>query len=334
MAVAKRATLADVARQAGVAIGTASKALSGAPHVRQETRDKVLAAAESLQYQPSMAASSLKSGRTYSVGLITSDATGRFTVPVILGAERSLATGRMAILFCDAHDDPVRELHWVQRMLARRVDGFIITSHRSDPRKSLTGMMNVPAVYAFSPSEEDDDVSVVPDDRQGGRLAGEHLLEVGRRRIAYVGGPQSYDASHLRGDGLVDALSAVGLELVTAPLFVEWSENAGRQAARALLRRDADIDGVFCASDQIARGVSEEFQHHGVAVPAEVSIVGFDDWDVMTLATQPALTSVSTNLDRVGEVAATRLTQLIAGVPVTPGIERVPCDIVIRDSSI
>lgn len=334
MTRSKAPTLADVARQAGVATPTASKALSGAPYVRAETRARVMAAAEFLRYKPNTQARALQSGRTYTVGLLTSDAQGRFTMQIMLGAERSLATGRMGILFCDARADPVRELHWVQTLLSRNVDGVIVTAHRSDPRTSITHLLNVPVVYAYSPSEDESDVSVAPDDRQGGRLAGEHLIEVGRRRLAYVGGPKSYLASYLRRDGFVDALHASGLEFATQELFVPWEEKAGRRAARTLLQRGGDLDGVFCASDQIARGFSEELQAHGVKVPEDVAIVGFDDWGVMTLATEPSLSSLSMNLDKVGELAATRLLELIGGAPVASGIEYVGCELIVRGSSV
>lgn len=326
-------TLAQVAAQAGVAVGTASKALSGAPHVRQSTRDRVLASAEMLGYTRNEAARALKTGRSYMVGLITSDAEGRFTLPVILGAENSLATGHMAILFCDAHDDPIRELHWIDTLLGRNVDGFIVTSHRSDPRKSISEFTDLPTVYAYSPSVDDSDVSVVPDDEQGGRIAGEHLLSVGRRSIVHVGGPQSYLASKLRRRGLMSALKEADLDTPTAPIHGPWTERAGRLAARVLLSRGARFDGVFCGSDQIARGVSEELQAHGIRVPEDVSIVGFDDWDMVTMATDPRLTSVSMNLGKVGGIAATRLLEIIGGVPVAPGIERVPCELVTRESS-
>lgn len=331
--MSKAVTLVDVARQASVGVSTASKALSGAPHVRRETRDKVIAAAEFLGYSPNGPARALKSGRTYMVGLITSDAEGRFTVPVILGAERSLASGRMAILFCDARDDPVRELHWIETLKARSVDGFIVTSHRSDPRASLTHLVDTPVVYAYSPSQLDTDVSVVPDDWQGGYLAGEHLVETGRSRIAYIGGPVAYEATCLRRDGAIDALAKFGLTLATDPLYVPWEEKAGRRAARTLLARGIEVDGLFCASDQIARGVSEELQSHGVAVPRDVAIVGFDDWQQMTLATEPELTTIKMNLETVGEVAANRLLEQLGGSPVSAGRERVPCELVVRASS-
>jgi LacI family transcriptional regulator len=327
------AKLADVAALAGVSVGTASKALTAQGTLRRETRQKVLAAAERLNYRANANARGLVSGRSYTVGLITSDRLGRFSVPVMLGAEDSLATGQMAILFCDAREDPVRERHWLQTLRARNVDGILVTSLRSDARPSLSDQVSVPVVYAYSPSEREDDISVVPDDRQGGRLAGDHLLEIGRRRIAYVGGPQTYAAAHLRLDGLKDALSGAGLALVSAPLFVSWEEEGGRQAARALLHREENFDAVFCASDQIARGLIEEFGAHQIRVPEDVAVVGFDNWDIMALASRPSITSIDMNLTTVGERAARLLTAAIDGTP-SPGTHYVDCTLVVRGSTL
>ncbi|MFI8593281.1 LacI family DNA-binding transcriptional regulator [Microbacterium sp. NPDC078428] len=328
-----RPKLADVARVAGVSTGTASKALTGRGALRRDTRERVLAAAEKLGYEPNVAALGLVSGRSYTVGLITSDQLGRFSVPVMLGAEDSLATGQMAILFCDAREDPVRERHWIRTLSARNVDGILVTSLRSDPRPSLSDLVSVPVVYAYSPSERPDDISVVPDDAQGGRLAGDHLLEVGRTRLAYVGGPASYTASHLRLRGFREALAAAGLDLTTAPLFVSWEEEAGRQAARMLLRRGDEFDGVFCASDQIARGLIDELSSAGVSVPDDVAVVGFDNWDIMTLASRPPITSIDMNLTKVGDVAARLLTEAIAG-EASPGEHRVECTLIVRGSTV
>jgi LacI family transcriptional regulator len=328
----KAPRLVDVAALAGVTIGTASKALSGSGALKHETRQRVLAAADRLNYRANNAARALTSGRSYTVGLLTSDSLGRFSIPVMLGAEDSLATGQMAILFCDARADPVREQHWLQTLVARNVDGIIVTSHRSDARPSISKLVPVPVVYAYSPSDDPEDTSVIPDDEHGGRLAGEHLTNVGRQRLVYVGGPTSFTASHLRLRGFQMAIDGTGAELVTPPIFTDWEEDGGRQAARILLQRGVTFDGVFCASDQIARGFLDEVHARGIRVPEDIALVGFDNWEVMTGATRPRLTSIDMNLKRVGEVAATRLLDLIAGDS-RPGEEFVPSELYIRESS-
>ena len=124
----------------------------------------------------------------------------------------------------------------------------------------------------------------------------------------------------------------IGLDLVGARLFGEWSEAWGRQAAKILLGTDVDFDAVFCGSDQIARGVAESLRAAGRRVPDDVALVGFDNWDVMALACQPPLTSVDMELQTLGRTAADLLLAAINGEP-APGRHTRPCRLVIRDST-
>src|ERR1700723_1754506 len=146
----KRATIRDVAADAGVSIGTASKALNGQGKLRDETRERVAEAAQRLGFAPNTLAQALLTGRSFTVGLITNDSFGRFSIPVMLGAEDALQTGQIAVLLCDGRDDLIREQHYVRTLLARRVDGIMITGRRTDPRPPLGTDLPVPTVYAMS----------------------------------------------------------------------------------------------------------------------------------------------------------------------------------------
>ena len=330
----RSATVGDVARHAGVSPGTVSKALNGRGQLRQETRDRVLRAAQELGFQPNLLAQGLLTGRTYTVGVLTTDSIGRFTIPLLSGAEDALGAGQMSLLLCESRGDPIREQHYVQRLLARRVDGIIVTGRSSDVRPSLGRDFPIPVVYALTTSEDPEDVSITHDDTQGAGLAVRHLLETGRRRIAMVSGPAHHASSQNRLRGTLDALEEVGEHLVgDAPLFGDWSERWGREAAIRLLRSGAEFDGVFCASDQIARGVADGLRENSVNVPLDVGVVGVDNWDVMAEAARPPLTTVDLNLGELGHVAATRLLALIDGDEVPRGVERVPCRLVPRQST-
>jgi LacI family transcriptional regulator len=133
-----RATLADVAVRAGVSLGTASKALNGTGRMRPETRERVSAAAVALGFSPNRHAQSLHTGRSGTVGLMTADGVGRFSIPVQLGAEDALGAGKISVLLCDTRGDAIREQHHLRTLMERRVDGIIVTGRRTDPRPSLT----------------------------------------------------------------------------------------------------------------------------------------------------------------------------------------------------
>ncbi|MBR7825133.1 LacI family DNA-binding transcriptional regulator [Actinospica sp. MGRD01-02] len=326
-------TIRDVAALAGVSAGTASKALNNQGQLRQETRDRVLAAAKGLKFRPNETARSLGSERTFTVGLLTTDSIGRFSIPVLLGAEDALAAGTILVFLCDTREDPIRERHYVETLLSRRVDGFIVTGRRSDPRTPLAVDVPVPVVYALTPSSDPADCSVVADDEQAGRLAGEHLIATGRSAIAHITGPASFDAVGNRERGLRTALSSSGLSLVgPGVLYGEWSEAWGRRAAQILLRSGAQFDGVYCGSDQIARGAAEVLAASGRAVPDDVALVGTDNWDILVEGRTPTLTTIDLNLHEVGRRAAQRLLAAIDGEP-TQGLETCPSRLVMREST-
>jgi LacI family transcriptional regulator len=141
-------------------------------------------------------------------------------------------------------------------------------------------------------------------------------------------------ATQHRVEGAKRALSAAGEALVLgAPLYGEWSEKWGREAALRLIRSGAPLSGVFCASDQIARGVADGFRENGVTVPQQVGIVGVDNWDVMAGASRPPLTTIDLNLAELGHVAATRLLSAIDGHLIGHGVEFVAPTLVKRRST-
>jgi LacI family transcriptional regulator len=328
----KPATISDVARLAGVAVGTASKALNGRGSLSAQTRQRVLSAAEELGFQPNKAAVALNSGRTYTVGMITTDTIGRFSIPLLMGAEDALGAGEMSVFLCDARDDPIREQYYLKTLLSRRVDGIIVTGRRTQARPPLGAGLPIPVVYAFISSTDAGDCSVVPDEAGGARRAVDHLLDIGRRRIAHITGPEHHHSATVRAEATLERLASAGADLVGPPLFGEWSEAWGRQAVRMLLGAGREFDAVFCGSDQIARGVADALRAAGRVVPDDVALVGFDNWDVMALACQPALTSVDMELEGLGRTAANLLLAAINGEP-APGRHTHPCRLVVRDST-
>lgn len=326
------ATLSDVARLAGVSIATASKALNGRSQVRAETRQRVVDAAERLSFRPNQLARGLLAGRTGTVGLLTSDLEGRFSIPILMGAEDAFGAGEVAVFLCDARGDAIREQHHVRALLGRRVDGLIVVGSRTDPRPSLGRELPVPVVYAYAPSEDPADLSIVPDSVGAGRIAVEHLLACGRRRIAHITGDPGYLAAQERAEGARSALADTGLALVGEPRFGAWSEGWGRAATVMLLDQHADVDAILCGSDQIARGVMDVLRERGHRVPEDVAVMGFDNWQILTSASRPPLTSVDMNLEQVGRAAARALSGAIAGTRLS-GLETLPCRVVIRGST-
>ncbi len=332
--VTSRARLVDVAARAGVSVGTASKALSGTGRMRAETRQRVLHAADSLGFHPNRHAQSLHSGRSWTVGLMTTDGIGRFSIPVLLGAEDALGAGRISVLLCDTRGDTIREQHHLRTLTERSVDGVIVTGRRTDPRPPLPRIGVAPTVYAFAPSNDPRDTSVVSDDIGGATLAVEHLLGLGRTRIAHVTGPAHHAAARRRAARTIDVLARAGLAPVTGRAHHgDWSEAWGRRAAAVVLRAAPDTDAFFCGNDQIARGVADTLREGGVRVPDDIAIVGYDNWDPMALSARPPLTTIDLNLGEIGRIAALRLLAAIDTGRPEPGAVTVPCRLVVRESA-
>lgn len=325
-----RPTLRDVARHAGVSLGTASKALNKAGTLRTETRDKVMASAHVLGFRPNDLAQALHRGQSFTVGLISNDSFGRFTMPIMEGLETVLHEAGIALFMCNATDDPEREKRHIDQLLGKRVDGLVFTGRRADrrpaPGLSLGGL---PTLYVFSQSDEPDAPCLLPDDEGGARLATEHLLALGRKRIAHVSGPEDFEAVRLRRRGYEIALAAVDPTLI---LHGPWSEAWGREAAERLLTLPHRPDAIFAGNDQIARGIIEALRDRTVTVPEDIAVVGFDNWTIMVEATRPPLTSIDMNLRALGEEAGHRLIRMIRGEKLT-GITRLPCTLVQRAST-
>ena len=327
-------TVNDVAALAGVSPGTVSKALNGRGQLRPATRQKVVSAAEQLGFHVNLLARGLLHGRTYTVGVLTTDSFGRFTIPVMLGAEDALGAGQISVLLCDGRGDRIREQHYLRTLLARRVDGIIVTGRTYEPRPSLGVDLPIPVVYARARSERAEDLSLMHDDRQGAALAINHLVSTGRRRIAHITGPERHLAARERAAGALCAIEAAGETMVLGePLMGEWSERWGREAATMLMRTGEEFNGVFCGSDQIARGVADALREAGRRVPEEVGIVGVDNWEVMVEGCRPPLTTIDLNLSELGHTAATKLLRAIEGHPLEQGVQLMPCRLVTRRST-
>jgi LacI family transcriptional regulator len=328
-------TIHDVARVAEVSIGTASKALNRTGSLRPETRDRVLAVAKTIGYRPNELAQSLHRARSKTVGLITNDSFGRFSFPIFEALEQTLADQGIAVFMCNATDDPARERQHLDQLMRKRIDGLVVTARRADKRPALSAMVpGVPVVYVYSQADDPEAVCLVPDDEGGARLAVAHLIAGGRRRIAHVAGPKRFEAVRLRQAGYRAALRAAKIDCDPA-LHVngEWSESWGRGAIAGLFdRKGAKPDALFCDNDQIARGACEALRERGLAIPEDVAVVGFDNWEVMALGARPPLSSVDMNLHALGRAAGQALLAIMSGEHIT-GVQRLPCSLIVRDSS-
>ena len=331
--MADRVTIYDVAAAAKVSTATASKALNETGRVSTETRDRIKRIARELGFRPNLLARSLTQKRSFTVGLLTDDTYGRFTLPVMAGVSEGLINHGVSVFLCAVENDPeVARVH-VDALLDKQVDGIIAAGKRVDkPLAVDLSQIEVPVVYVLT-SGPPGAVTVVPDDPQGAREAMGHLLRQGRRRIVHVTGPEHFRVVRERAAAYREALAEAG-QTVPEPgvMMGTWSESWGHTAVEQLWSRGEPPDGIFCGNDQIARGVIDALRERGVRPPHDISIVGFDNWEVVAKETRPPLTTIDMNLKALGTHAGQALLQLINGEDVQPGLWRLPCSLIVRGS--
>ena len=332
-AKARPSTLEDVARRAGVSLGTASKALNGRDRVSDATRARVEDAARALAYVGNPLARGLSQGLSGTVGLLTSDLEGRFSLPILMGAEDRFGAGRVSVFLCDARGDAIREQHYISALLARRVDAIMVVGSKTDHRAPIGRDLPVPVIYVYTPSQDPRDLSLTPDNVAGGRMAIEHLLASGRRHIAHLTGPGHERAAADRTRGIAQVLAESGTQLMFETAYGEWTERWGRSSCAMMLEQGTKVDAILCDSDQIARGALDALRERGIRVPDDVAVIGFDNWDIIVEGTHPPLTSIDMNLGLLGRHAAERLFHAIGGAPLASGIELSDCRLVVRGST-
>ncbi|OHV78635.1 LacI family DNA-binding transcriptional regulator [Ensifer sp. LCM 4579] len=323
-----RVTIRDLARAAGVSVSTASKALNDNGRMADETRARIKRIASEIGFRPNALARGLLSSRSFTVGLLTNDTYGRFTLPVMAGISEALVDHGVSVFLCAIEDDPALGKIHVDAMLDKQVDGIIATGKRVDRSLpvDLAGLP-VPVVYAFTAGTPDS-VTFTADDAQGAGLATAWLREIGRRRLAHVTGPE--DFASVRERAFAFASEAGG----NAPiLYGVWSESWGHEAVARLWDDGGERpDGIFCGNDQIARGVIDALRERGVKVPGDVAVIGFDNWEILAQQTRPPLTTVDMNLKELGREAGLMVLSLAEGRTVEPGLRKLPCKLVVRQS--
>ncbi|WP_051751890.1 LacI family DNA-binding transcriptional regulator [Streptosporangium amethystogenes] len=302
----KAATLADVAAAAGVSVSLVSKVLSNTGRASEETRRRIFDAVERLDFQPNALAKSFARGRSELVGILIEDASEIFSSMVLRGAERRLATGGLATLVCDAAESDQRRSQFVRALEARHVDAvLVIGSGPSGLYPSISDRLSCPVAYAFCESDNPADASFLPDDYGAGRLAAEHLLSLGRTKIAHIA-EGSERGAELRTRGFVETLAAAGQPL--EPLYGDWSKAWGLQAVNQLIEAGTEFDAIFCANDFIAYGAYVGLRAHGMRIPEDVALVGHDHFSMDPPERRSGfLTSIDPNLPALGNAAAQHL---------------------------
>jgi len=306
-------TIRQVARRAGVSTATVSRVLAGVGAARPETRARVVAAARDLGYRPSGIARSLKLRSTRTLGLIVTDIENPFFPQLVRAVEDAAWREGYALLLCNAANDPDREAGYLELLVDRRVDGVVIAASSLGTRQGdWLRDPPLPVVLVNCASPGGMLPGIASDNRGGGRLAIEHLVGLGHRRIGHVTArPRNVDApDRLEGarDGIVAAgLAADALVVVEGDAVVA----GGEEATRGILDVAPETTAVFAYNDLMAIGAIRAFRAAGRRVPDDASVVGFDDVDLAAYV-EPPLTTIAQATAQMGSWAVDRLIDSIA----------------------
>lgn len=309
----------DVAAEASVSVGTVSNVLNAPERVAPATVARVQAAIERLGFVRNDAARQLRAGRSRCLGLLVLDVGNPFFTDVARSVERQAAQHDLVVLLGTSDEDPQRERAYLDVFDEQRVFGLLVSPVRDDLARILAlRSRGIPVVLVDRDGAGTPLSSVAVDDVAGGRLAVEHLCGLGRRRIAYVGGPQGLRqvADRLAGArAAVEGWSDARLEVLAT---AEPTVLAGRAVGSGLCARPpaARPDAVFCANDLLAIGVLQGLSAGGCRVPADVAVIGYDDIDFARSASVP-LSSVAQPSADIGTTAV----DLLMATAENPGAE-------------
>lgn len=306
----ERPTINDIARFAQVSKKTVSRVLNKSPFVSAETRERIESIIARTSYSPDPQARGLAFRRSFLVGLIFDNPNPQYVVNMQQGILDGLRGSGFELVIhpCDRHSltNLADIRHFVERL---KLFGVILTPSVSEDEQLARMLEQIKCSYVRIASVllDHPERMIVSHDRKGGEQAARHLVELGHRRIGFISGPLTFRSSHERRAGLEEGLTAAGVQLRPEWVMLgAYTFESGVTCGRALLSRAERPTAIFCANDEMACGLLHAARDMGLRVPEDLSVVGFDDFQVAT-QTFPALTTLRSPIRTIGKLAAQKL---------------------------
>jgi LacI family transcriptional regulator len=329
-------TIRDVARQANVSISTVSHVINDTRFVAPATRERVLEAIRDLNYKHNRIASSLRNQKTQTFGVLLPNSANPYFAEVLAGIEDAAYAHNYNIILGNAHDDPEREISYVQVLLSRQVDGILLISTGAHQQSlELTAESNTPVVLVDRSAHVDGVDEIFTDNLGGGRVATEAVLALGHRRIGCVTGPSFLTPSAERVEGYRQALANFDApDVVQEDALIvagDFQHHGGYEAGKQLLALDERPTAIFACNDLMAVGVMSAAHEAGLRVPEDLSVIGYDNIPLAGYSS-PRLTTVGQPAKALGSLAVERLFARISNPDSATQHERLDVVLVERDS--
>jgi len=329
--VRRAVSIKDVAHAAGVSPTTVSHVLTGNRPVGEVTAARVRRVVSAMGYVPGSLARSLQAGSTSVIGLLVPDISNGFFAELAKGVEDAAHERGYSVILCNTNFDGDREDHYLDLIRSRFIDAMVYAAGSAPTSKRLESLLG-----SFPIALVDENITglgnaleVAADHGAGGRLVGAHLTELGHRRALLLTGPADLPSSRERVAGFLKTFAGDAIELVG-----DFREASGRRLIEESLESGSrDFTAVFAGNDLMAFGAMMALRNHGVGVPKDVSVVGFDDIPVAALSC-PALTTVHQPAYDIGRTATTQLLQNVAVGEVPPASRHLlPVELRVREST-
>jgi LacI family transcriptional regulator len=341
MANRKRVTIKEVAREAGVSTQTVSRVVNERPDVAPETRERVLRVIQELEYHPSALARSLIQQRSYTLGVVIAGLKYIGPSRTLNGITAKAEELGYTLLLKEQPRFESNNVHpLLQSLLARQVDGIIwAVPEVGENREWVQELDSLPVPMVFLAMEARPDLTIVSvNNYGGGKMATEHLLQTGCRKIGHISGPLDWWEARQRKQAWQDTLGSAGIQ-VSKRHWVEgnWSSSSGEQAIEHLFQQYPEMDGIFVANDQMAISVLLAASRRGIKVPEQLGVVGFDGI-VESAYLWPPLTTVSQDQQLVGSLAVEEVINLVEAnrrnKPLAPRKIVVEPELIVRESTL
>lgn len=326
-------TIRDVAKRAQVSIASVSYVINNGPrNVSEKTRLKVERAIRETGYSPNVVARSLKTAKTYNLGLLVTDLQDLFFSDLIGGVQFEALKHNYNVFLCSSENDPELELHYIRQLEEQKVNGVIIAGSRLN-QETLNSIAEKMKAVILSPYRIKNAVQFYLDDYSGGWMAGELLYSLGHRKIKFIDGSWIKGTSH-RLEGLSDFITAKGLnaESLSGKKVMELTFEKGMEAASATLAEHPDTTALFCYNDEIAAGAVKACRALGYDVPGDISVIGFDNTKISEM-TYPAMTTIDSNAREIGIRMTKTLISMLESRITAPEFIKLPLHLVIREST-
>lgn len=340
MSISRRVSIKDIAKAAGVSYSTVSRALNDSDLISGEVRERIHRLAQEMGYSPNALAQSLHSIRSHSIGVIITTVSDPFFAEVVQGVEETAKESGVSVFLATSNNDAAQELQIIETLSRRRVDGVILAASRigKDYAAQLEEV-RIPVIMINNQAEGEYEnlYTIAVDDRTGGKMATQHLIDLGHRRIGYIGVKNRPGSNERRLQGFLQTLKEN--DIIPRPEWVRMNEGtipegllgdmrAGQEQAFKLI--DAGVSAIFCYCDSVAAGALAACRETNIDVPEQISIIGFDDSELCTLLCPP-LTTISQPMQQMGQMAMRMLLAVLSGGLVEDQI--LEPELVIREST-